>query len=50
VIKLSGGPALPAGRLRWLRSRLRDERSGRVVFVSHCLLNQNTRYLGAAWP
>lgn len=25
-----------------------DARSGQVVFVSHCLLNQNTRYLGGA--
>ena len=31
-----------------LRSRLRDQRSGKVVFVSHCLLNQNVRYLGGA--
>ena len=49
MIKLSSGPALPAGRLRRLRSRLWDARSGRVVFVSHCLLNQNTRYLGGAF-
>jgi predicted secreted protein len=32
-----------------LRSKLQDERSGRVVFVSHCLLNENTRYLGGAF-
>lgn len=25
-----------------------DARGGRVVFVAHCLLNQNTRYLGGA--
>ena len=25
-----------------------DSRSGRVVFVAHCLLNQNTRYPGGA--
>ena len=31
-----------------LRQVLTDERSGRVVFVSHCLLNQNVRYLGGA--
>jgi hypothetical protein len=49
VIKLSGGPALPAGPFGGLRSKLRDERSGRVAFVSHCLLNQNTRYLGGAF-
>ena len=29
--------------------RLRDDRGGRVVFVSHCLLNENTRYLGGAF-
>ncbi|MBK9180520.1 MAG: DUF523 domain-containing protein [Acidimicrobiales bacterium] len=32
-----------------LRSGLSDDRSGRVVFVSHCLLNENTRYLGGAF-
>ena len=31
-----------------LRGRLRDERSGRVVFLAHCLLNEQTRYLGGA--
>jgi predicted secreted protein len=31
-----------------LRRALKDRRSGRVVVVSHCLLNQNTRYLGGA--
>jgi predicted secreted protein len=49
VIKLSTGPARCADRVRGLRSKLRDERSGRVVFVSHCLLNENTRYLGGAF-
>ncbi|MDQ2091514.1 2-thiouracil desulfurase family protein [Marimonas arenosa] len=28
--------------------QLADQRSGRVVFLSHCLLNQHTRYLGGA--
>jgi predicted secreted protein len=28
--------------------RLHDPRSRRVVFLSHCLLNENTRYLGGA--
>jgi uncharacterized protein YbbK (DUF523 family) len=28
--------------------RLKDDRSRRVVFLSHCLLNENTRYLGGA--
>jgi predicted secreted protein len=32
-----------------LVSRLADERSRRVVFLSHCLLNENTRYLGGAF-
>jgi uncharacterized protein YbbK (DUF523 family) len=32
-----------------LAARLADERSRRVVFLSHCLLNQNVRYLGGAW-
>jgi predicted secreted protein len=31
-----------------LVDRLRDERSRQVVFLSHCLLNENTRYLGGA--
>lgn len=32
-----------------LRSALADERSGQVVFLAHCLLDQNTRYLGGAF-
>ena len=28
--------------------RLADARSGRVAFVSHCLLNENVRFLGGA--
>ena len=31
-----------------MRRSIPDERGGRVVFMSHCLLNQNTRYLGGA--
>ena len=31
----------------WLE-RLEDRRSRRVIFLSHCLLNENTRYLGGA--
>jgi predicted secreted protein len=31
-----------------LIEQLPDARSGRVVFLSHCLLNENTRYLGGA--
>lgn len=41
----------PAGAAwaRRVRSALADERSGRVVFLSHCLLNENTRYPGGAF-
>lgn len=38
-----------ASRLALLESRLADERGRRVAFVSHCLLNENTRYLGGAF-
>ena len=31
----------------WTR-QLEDQRSRKVVFLSHCLLNENTRYLGGA--
>ena len=34
---------------QFLLERLKDERSQRVIFVSHCLLNENTRYLGGAF-
>jgi uncharacterized protein YbbK (DUF523 family) len=42
-------PKLERGRFWRLRSALEDERGGRVVFVSHCLLDQNTRYPGGAF-
>jgi uncharacterized protein YbbK (DUF523 family) len=32
-----------------LATRLADDRRRRVAFVSHCLLNENTRYLGGAF-
>jgi predicted secreted protein len=35
-------------RIDVLVDRLRDRRSKQVVFLSHCLLNENTRYLGGA--
>ena len=35
---------------QFLLERLEDERSKRVVFVSPCLLNEHTRYLGGAFP
>ncbi len=31
-----------------LQEQLKDGRGKRVVFVSHCLLNENVRYLGGA--
>jgi hypothetical protein len=34
---------------QFLMERLEDERSKRVIFVSHCLLNENTRCLGGAF-
>jgi predicted secreted protein len=36
-------------RASLLSARLADERGRRVAFVSHCLLNENTRYLGGAF-
>jgi hypothetical protein len=35
-------------KTRLLRERLADRRSHQVIFLSHCLLNENTRYLGGA--
>ena len=35
-------------RAHLLLDQLRDDRSRRVVLVSHCLLNENTRYAGGA--
>jgi predicted secreted protein len=32
-----------------LINSLKDERSKKVIFLSHCLLNENTRYLGGAF-
>jgi predicted secreted protein len=31
-----------------LACQLTDRRSKKVVFLAHCLLNENTRYLGGA--
>ncbi len=35
-------------KLATLSANLSDERGKRVVFASHCILNQNVRYLGGA--
>jgi predicted secreted protein len=41
--------ASPVGsRARTLLDQLRDDRGRQVMLVSHCLLNQNTRYAGGA--
>ena len=47
MFKGTKGPQ--AERPQRLLERLRDERSRRVVFVAHCILNENTRYLGGAF-
>lgn len=36
-------------KLRQLAKKLEDDRSGKVIFVSHCLMNENARYLGGAF-
>ena len=41
--------ARSGSRAALLASRLADERLRRVAFVSHCLLNENVRYLGGAF-
>jgi uncharacterized protein YbbK (DUF523 family) len=35
-------------RAEQFREQLADARGGRVIFLSHCLLNQNVHYLGGA--
>ena len=36
-------------KLKVLTEKLKDERSKKILFVSHCILNENTRYLGGAF-
>lgn len=36
-------------KIELLRARLADARSGKVVFVAHCILNENARYFGGAF-
>jgi len=36
-------------KIKILTEKLKDERSKKVIFVSHCILNENTRYLGGAF-
>jgi uncharacterized protein YbbK (DUF523 family) len=43
-----GSLAVQMAALEAVRRALPDARSGQVVFVSHCLLSENVRYLGGA--
>jgi predicted secreted protein len=45
---MSASSSQKRNALHVLVDRLPDERGRRVVFLSHCLLNENTRYLGGA--
>lgn len=36
-------------KIHLLQGKLKDERGRKVIFLSHCLLNENTRYLGGAF-
>ena len=46
---MRGAVALVGARkARMLARRLEDERGKKVVFLSHCILNENTRYPGGA--
>lgn len=36
-------------KLKILTEKLKDERSKKVIFTAHCILNENTRYLGGAF-
>ncbi|MBL8923268.1 MAG: DUF523 domain-containing protein [Myxococcaceae bacterium] len=48
VCRVRFRPMIANARVRQIAGRLVDQRSHRVVFLSHCLLNANTRYLGGA--
>ena len=45
---MTGQTPTDSTRVQMLTERLSDQRGKRVVFLSHCLLNENTRYLGGA--
>jgi len=40
---------MPRATIAEICSKLKDERGKKVIFLSHCLLNENTRYLGGAF-
>lgn len=46
--RCAGWEGASEGHVKLLIARLPDARSRQVVFLSHCLLNENTRYLGGA--
>jgi predicted secreted protein len=35
--------------MKILKERFADERSKKVMFIAHCLINENTRYMGGAF-
>ncbi len=39
----------PNKRIEILKNNWNDERSKKVIILSHCLLNENTRYMGGAF-
>jgi predicted secreted protein len=40
---------MPHKNITEIISKLKDERGKKVMFLSHCLLNENTRYAGGAF-
>jgi len=36
-------------KIKRVMEKLKDERSKKVIFVAHCILNENTRWLGGAF-
>jgi uncharacterized protein YbbK (DUF523 family) len=42
------GESRTPGRFAHLVEQVHDSRGRRVIFLAHCLLNENTRYLGGA--
>lgn len=40
---------MPRANITDIANKLNDERGRKVIFLSHCLLNENTRYLGGAF-
>jgi predicted secreted protein len=49
VVVGEGETLMDKHKVQIIIERMKDERSKKVIFVSHCLLNENTRYLGGAF-